>query len=114
MDLHLETYEIGRMVRDVAAIIRPLVENNGNVLLVDCPDDVGTMHADQIKLRRALFNLLSNAAKFTDHGTITLSVRRGAPTPRPPPPCEGEEEPVTVLPSRRRRRGRGVRFPNGA
>ena len=42
--------------------------------MVDCPDDLGTMQADQTKVRQALFNLLSNAAKFTDHGTITLTV----------------------------------------
>ena len=52
--------------RDVAAIVRPLVEKNGNTLVVDCPDDLGEMHADLTKVRQTLFNLLSNASKFTD------------------------------------------------
>ena len=52
------------------------MEKNGNTLVVACPDDLGAMHADQTKVRQALFNLLSNAAKFTDHGTISLTVRR--------------------------------------
>src|SRR5262249_35478474 len=43
---------------------------------VACPETIGAMHADQTKLRQTLFNLLSNAAKFTDHGTITLTVAR--------------------------------------
>ena len=76
MDLDLSTFEIGPLVQDVAAIVRPLVEKNGNSLVVACPDDLGAIHADQQKLRQALFNLLSNAAKFTDHGTIELRVAR--------------------------------------
>ena len=63
-------------MRDVAAIVRPLVEKNANTLVVECPEDLGTMHADLTKVRQALFNLLSNASKFTDHGTITLTVQR--------------------------------------
>jgi signal transduction histidine kinase len=85
MDLDLETFEIGRMVQDVAAIVQPLVEKNGNTLVVSCPDDVGSMHADLTKVRQTLFNLLSNAAKFTERGTIELRVTREAPTPQPPP-----------------------------
>jgi len=77
MDLDLSTFEIGRMVQDVAAIVRPLIEKNGNTLVVTCPDDVGEMHADLTKVRQALFNLLSNAAKFTEHGRIELRVARG-------------------------------------
>jgi signal transduction histidine kinase len=85
MDLDLETFEIGQLVRDVASIVRPLVEKNANELVVSCSDDLGTMTADQTKLRQTLFNLLSNAAKFTEHGTISLTVRREAPTPDPSP-----------------------------
>ena len=69
MDLFLTTFEVRQLVRDVEAIAKPLIEKNGNVLVVSCPDDLGTMHADQTKVRQTLFNLLSNAAKFTDHGT---------------------------------------------
>src|SRR5215207_7310820 len=58
----------------------PLIEKNGNTLVVVCADDAGTMHADQTKVRQALFNLLSNAAKFTERGTIEL---KGDLTPRP-------------------------------
>jgi signal transduction histidine kinase len=76
MDLFLEDFEVGQLVQDVAAIVQPLVEKNANTLIVSCPDDLGTMHADLTKVRQALFNLLSNASKFTDHGTITLTVRR--------------------------------------
>jgi signal transduction histidine kinase len=44
--------------------------------MVECPEDVGEMQADLTKVRQTLFNLLSNAAKFTDHGTISLAVER--------------------------------------
>jgi CheY-like chemotaxis protein len=76
MDLFLETFSVPDLVRDVAAIVRPLVEKKANTLVVSCADDLGTMHADLTKVRQALFNLLSNASKFTDHGTITVNVRR--------------------------------------
>ena len=76
MDLFLETFEVGPLVRDVAAIVQPLVEKNGNTLVVECPPEIGSMHADLTKGCQTLFNLLSNAAKFTDHGTITLKAQR--------------------------------------
>src|SRR5215211_3698321 len=76
MDLFVETFEVGGLIRDVGAIVRPLVEKNGNALVVRCPEDLGEMRADLTKVRQALFNLLSNASKFTDHGTITLAVER--------------------------------------
>ena len=78
MDLFIESFEVGQLVKDVAAIVQPLVEKNGNALIVTCPDDVGAMQADQTKVRQTLFNLLSNAAKFTERGTITLTVRTSA------------------------------------
>ena len=77
MDLFLETFSVPDLIRDVAAIVQPLVEKHANTLMVHA-DDLGAMHADQTKVRQALFNLLSNAAKFTDHGTISLTVQREA------------------------------------
>jgi PAS domain S-box-containing protein len=77
MELAPTTFEVEEMVRDAAATIRPLVEEGGNVFEVDCPAEVGAMHTDKTKLRQAIFNLLGNAAKFTEEGRVTLRVRRG-------------------------------------
>jgi len=76
MDLFVESFEVGQLVREVEAIVQPLVDKNANALIVKCSEDVGEMQADLTKVRQALFNLLSNAAKFTDHGTISLTVER--------------------------------------
>ena len=98
MDIYPETFDVGQMVRDVAAIVQPLVEKNGNALVIECPDDIGSMRADQTKVRQALFNLLSNAAKFTEGGTITLIVTGTDPAP-PPPLRRGEGATNLLLPS---------------
>ena len=74
MDLHLETFSISDIVRDVVTTIQPLVAKNLNTLEVHVADDLGAMHADPTKVRQMLFNLLSNACKFTDQGTISLYV----------------------------------------
>jgi signal transduction histidine kinase/DNA-binding response OmpR family regulator len=76
MDLYLETVDVVKMVNDAIAIVKPLVDRNGNELVVDCPADAGTMYVDLTKTRQTLFNLMSNASKFTDHGTIRLDVAR--------------------------------------
>jgi PAS domain S-box-containing protein len=78
MDLYLETFGLSGMLRDVVATIQPLVQQKGNRLLLEEEGDLGTMHADVTKVRQALFNLLSNASKFTEQGTITLAVAREA------------------------------------
>ncbi|UCG14258.1 MAG: PAS domain S-box protein, partial [Deltaproteobacteria bacterium] len=78
MDLYLETFDVPSVVRDVVATINPLVEQNDNTLQVDCAEDLGTIKADLTKVRQSLFNLLSNASKFTEHGTVALTVTREA------------------------------------
>ncbi|HWN13110.1 MAG TPA: response regulator, partial [Candidatus Dormibacteraeota bacterium] len=78
MELYLETFEVAGLVRDIAAVIQPLAGKNANRLEVHCPPETGTMRADLTKVRQALFNLLSNACKFTDRGTVTLAVAREA------------------------------------
>ena len=76
MELYLEDFDVRGLVRDVQSTIHPLVAKNQNRLDVRLADDVGGMHADVTRVRQVLFNLLSNACKFTDKGTITLDVRR--------------------------------------
>ncbi len=75
-ELYLEDFEIGATVDDVATTIRPLVDKNANRLVVRS-DAPGMMHGDLTKVRQMLLNLLSNACKFAEHGTITLEVERG-------------------------------------
>ncbi len=74
MELYLESCSVAEMVDEVATTVRPLIEQNGNVLEVLCPGDVGEMHADATRIRQSLMNLLSNAGKFTEDGTITMAV----------------------------------------
>ncbi len=76
MTMYLEDFDITTLIRDGDAIVRPLVEKNRNSFVIDCPDNLGPMHADLVKVRQVLFNLLSNSAKFTEGGTITLTVRK--------------------------------------
>ena len=74
--LFLEEFEVAAMIRDVVFTIQPLVEKNGNTLAVSVSPECGRMHADLTKVRQTLFNLLSNAAKFTENGTVRLTVSR--------------------------------------
>lgn len=76
MDLYFESFEVASMIKDVVSTITPLVERNANVLELRYAEGLGTMRADLTKVRQALFNLLSNASKFTSRGTITLGVTR--------------------------------------
>jgi len=85
--LDLSKIEAGRMefmddrcvvqslIDEVATVAKPLADKRGNRLVVQCMDPGGELHTDVTKVRQVLFNLLSNAAKFTDSGTITLSAR---------------------------------------
>ena len=74
MELYYETFSVRDIIDEVASTVAPLVEKNGNTLDVRCEDDVASMTCDVTKLRQTLFNLLSNACKFTKQGTISLVV----------------------------------------
>jgi PAS domain S-box-containing protein len=76
MDVYFESFSVIEMIQGVQGTIAPLVQKNQNTLVVDCPGDVDVMHSDLTKVRQMLFNLLSNAAKFTENGTISISVKR--------------------------------------
>ena len=76
MDLHLETVAVAPLIYDVIKTIEPLAAKNTNQVAVHCDAAIGTMHADQMRLRQALLNLMSNANKFTNRGIITIDVQQ--------------------------------------
>ena len=76
MDLHLEVVDICTLIDEVAETIEMQVEKNGNTLEVICPRDIGVMRADLSKVRQGLFNLVSNATKFTQSGKIRIEAER--------------------------------------
>ena len=75
MDLYLETFDLPELIRNVMATVEPLAARRGNVLRLTSLDDLGSMLADQTKVRQALLNLLSNAIKFTEGGRSRSGAR---------------------------------------
>jgi urea transport system substrate-binding protein len=75
MDIFLEDFELSELIEEIAITVQPLITKNDNVLITNCEENLGKIHADLAKLRQILFNLLSNAAKFTHRGKITLEVK---------------------------------------
>ena len=73
MTVYLEAFDVKLLVEDVAATVKPLLSKNNNKLILNVQPDLGAMTSDLTKVRQTLFNLLSNASKFTENGTITLS-----------------------------------------
>jgi signal transduction histidine kinase len=76
MELHLETFSLMPVIQDVAKTIEPMATKNGNRLVIDCPADLGTIHADETRFRQSLLNLASNANKFTEKGTVTIAAHK--------------------------------------
>jgi GAF domain-containing protein/DNA-binding response OmpR family regulator len=82
MELHLETFPLAPLIEDVAKTIEPMATKNRNSIIIDCPLDLGIIHADQTRFRQALLNLVSNANKFTENGTVTISAQPQRPDGR--------------------------------
>ncbi|MBE8999104.1 HAMP domain-containing protein [Nostoc sp. LEGE 12447] len=74
MTLYPETFEIATLINNVVLTVKPAIEKNANVLEVHFDEQLGTMYADQTRMRQVLLNLLSNASKFTTNGKVTLTV----------------------------------------
>jgi signal transduction histidine kinase len=76
MELQFETFPLAPLIDDVVKTIEPLAAKNANQVAVNWDGAIGTMHADQMRLRQALLNLMSNANKFTERGTIMVHARQ--------------------------------------
>jgi signal transduction histidine kinase len=76
MELNLDTFALPPLIDEVVKTIEPLAAKNGNHVAVHCDAAIGMIHADQMRLRQALLNLLSNANKFTEKGTVTIAARQ--------------------------------------
>jgi PAS domain S-box-containing protein len=76
MELHLEDFDLAAEIDAVVATVRPVVAQRGNALEVAVAPGIGTMRGDLTKLRQVLFNILSNAAKFTENGTVHFGAAR--------------------------------------
>jgi signal transduction histidine kinase len=76
MELKVQHFDVKGFVDEVIATCRPLLTAKGNALTVHCSGHLGTVSTDPTKLRQAVINLLSNAAKFTKDGAITVTLKR--------------------------------------
>ncbi|WP_156420865.1 response regulator [Aureimonas sp. AU22] len=76
MDVYAESFALPDVLDEVASTVGSLIAKKNNQLVVEKQGELGEVHTDQVKLRQCLINLLSNAAKFTENGTITLSACR--------------------------------------
>jgi len=76
MELVLESFPIATVIEDVLRTVEPIANKNGNQLVMSFSPTIGSMYADQMRVRQALMNLVSNASKFTAKGTVTVSASR--------------------------------------
>jgi signal transduction histidine kinase len=76
MDLQLEEFALAPLIESVVKTVEPLAAKNSNQLVVRCDGAIGSLHADEMRLRQTLLNLLSNANKFTERGTISVEARQ--------------------------------------
>jgi signal transduction histidine kinase len=77
MELALSSFALAPLIGDVVKTIEPLAAKNANKVVAHCDASIGTMQADQMRLRQALLNLMSNANKFTQRGAISINARQG-------------------------------------
>jgi signal transduction histidine kinase len=76
MELHIESFPVAPLIHDVVKTIEPMATKNGNRVVVNYPPTIDSMRSDQIRVRQALLNLASNAEKFTENGTVSITAQQ--------------------------------------
>jgi len=76
IELNIETFAVAPLLDEVAATVRTLADKNADRILLECPPQVGSLTADLTRVRQILLNLASNAVKFTENGTVSLTAER--------------------------------------
>jgi adenylate cyclase len=76
LEINYETVDVAALVDDLVGEVEPLAAKNANRFVAECAPDIGTVRSDPTRLRQIIFNLLSNACKFTERGRVSLSVSR--------------------------------------
>lgn len=74
MEVAAEKFNLAGLINHVQAILSPIIEKNHNQLQVNCADDIGSMFSDETKIRQILYNLVTNAGKFTENGKIEINI----------------------------------------
>jgi len=84
MELHLERFDLKTLAEEILATLQPAAKKNSNTFKLECPEELEPLYADRTKVKQTLMNLVANACKFTEKGTVELAVKRedkeGAPT----------------------------------
>ncbi len=74
VELKLTTFSLSEFIEEIVSTVQPLAKSRENILSIKLEDNLGSMYADQTKVKQILLNVLSNAIKFTRHGQVNFTV----------------------------------------
>lgn len=76
LEVECETFALKGLIKEVIDVMHPLIEQRNNSFAFEYDDQIVNIYADPRRVKQILFNLLSNANKFTEHGQISLNIKQ--------------------------------------